>query len=118
MVVVATITLTGNAQNVADSFAAPAATAVSVPSTDRALKDAACRTISLQQDAGNTHIVAVGADNTVTTSAYGLGLPIPVGAALPAPIILGAYDQGGIRLSDLWIIGTANEKVHVLAVVI
>jgi hypothetical protein len=118
MIVVVTITLAGVAQNVADTpfIPAPAATAQTV--TGRALIDAACRTISLQADAANSHIVAVGADSTVTTSAFGLGIPIPTGAALGAPVILGAYDQGGIRLSDLWIIGTAGEKLHVLAVVI
>ena len=71
--------------------------------------------VSIQPAAANTNPVYVGASNAITSSAYGVRLPAPVDSIPPAPYIMEPWKLGvQMPLSSVWLIGTLNEKVHLL----
>lgn len=70
------------------------------------------RAIWLQVDQGATNPVYVGGDNTVSSSSWGWRLPAPAGGVPGVPLPI---DQAGqIKLTDLWVVGTNTEKLHVM----
>lgn len=70
------------------------------------------RLIALQPDKGNSNDVYVGAA-TLTSSDYGVRLD--PGDTAP-PVVLGHFDTGPYKLSEFYVLGTNNEKLHVLAI--
>lgn len=101
-----TLTLTGSAQPLSDLL--PNLD----PNTNKYL-----RLVWLQPDAANANPIYVGSDAGLTSSLYGLRLEAPVSTIPPAPFSLGELlDPTGVRLSDLYVLGTTGEKVHLLAV--
>lgn len=75
------------------------------------------RTVTLQPGTANTNPVYVGA-STLTSSDYGVRLEAPETSIPPAPLIL-ADTQGLVghfKLSDVYVLGTNNEKLHLLVV--
>lgn len=103
-----TLTLTGAAQALSDVLAEP------VRDQD---KHKPLRGLSLQPDPANTGPVYVGAAGVSATD-YGVRLPAPVSSEPSAPwqppVDAGA--QGVHTLGGIYVIGTENEKLHLLVV--
>ncbi len=104
-----TLTLSGVAQQLVAPDGAP-------PFGSSGKLDNAMRTITLQADPANAHVVYVGGSSAVSSTLYGIILPLPPSSIPAVPVVIGAYDSGPIKLSDIWVIGTAGEKLHVLGV--
>jgi hypothetical protein len=100
-----TLTLTGSAQALSTATSASAATV---------------RTVTIQQDPANTHVAYVGASSALTSAAWGVRLPAPVAGEPAAPFMLGdtQSQHGHFKLSDVYVLGTAAEKLHLLVVTI
>lgn len=106
MTVAYTLTLTGSAQRLSDVL--PNLD----PNTDKYL-----RLLWLQPDSGNGDPIYVGGSGSVSTDAYGFRLEAASTGIPPAPFSLGELlDPTGVRLSDLHVIGTDTEVLHLLAV--
>lgn len=73
-----------------------------------AAHDLPYRQVILQAETADIEI----GDSTVTTSVYGAKLP---STAPAAPLTLGPYESGPIKLSDLYAIST-NATLHILAI--
>lgn len=97
-----TVTLTGSAQNLETDL--PAGT------PDR------CRTLILQVDPSNSGLVYVGGSG-LTDSNFAFSLPIPVGGKAAPPFMLGDYETTVLRLDDIYVLGSASDKLYVSAVV-
>ncbi len=68
--------------------------------------------LSLQADAANTGPVYLGGYGTVlSSSAWGIFLPIPASSVPAAPVII--TEPGAIRLDEWTVIATAGEKLHI-----
>lgn len=70
-------------------------------------RDEAFRQLILQADTD----CFIGASSGVTTTTY--GTKIFAATASTAPLTIGAFDGGPIKLSDLYVIGTSG-KLHIL----
>ncbi len=55
----------------------------------------------------------IGASSSLTTSTYGYKLFAATNATMP--LVIGPFDAGPVKLSDLWVIGTSG-KLHILGV--
>lgn len=89
----ATVTLTGSAQ---------ALTAV---------YQGGIRWVSLQPDPANVNPSYVGGSG-ITSADYGVRLPAPSAGIPPPPHIIGEFADGTVALSDIYVIGTVGEKLH------
>lgn len=77
----------------------------------------------LQPRATNTAPVFVGTNTGMSSTAYGVRIPAPAAGDPPAPFSLGDFARGGsgygakspILLSELWVLGTTGDFLHVLA---
>lgn len=104
-----TLTLNGSAQQLS--------TVLTGDQSRGGSKDEAFRTILLQGDPANTHLIFVGSSSAVSSSLYGVAVPIPIATNNPTSLIEMSWSHSGpIKLSDIWVIGTQNEKLHILAV--
>lgn len=70
------------------------------------------RWISLQPGAANANPVFVGGQ-TVSSTSYGTRLPVASGGVPPPPHIIAEFADGSVSLEELFVIGTAAEKLHV-----
>lgn len=70
------------------------------------------RWVSIQPGTANANPAFVGGAG-VTTSDFGTYLPASSGSVPSAPMVLGEFYDGAIKLEDIYVIGTASEKVHV-----
>lgn len=77
------------------------------------------RTVTLQPGAANAGEVYIGGA-TVSASDYGVRLEVPEDSIPPAPMILAETQSpyGHFKLSDLYVIGTNTDKLHLLVVTI
>lgn len=97
------ITLTGDAQH------------LGVGLTEA--EDLPFRELLLQPQGDNANPIYVGGDDGVTTSSYGARIEAGDGSDVPpVPLKLGPYEGGPLKLSRVWVIGTADEVLHVLGV--
>lgn len=95
-------------QHYVATVTASAANLASVLS-DAAKEDVGCRQISLfVPPSGNSGTVYIGGVNGLTTTSYGFSIPSTGGL-----YSLGWYDCGPVKLSDIYIVGTANDKVYI-----
>lgn len=75
--------------------------------------------VSVQQDPANTHVTYIGGYNSggtqvVSSSDYGIVLPAPSGGVAPAPYPLDPWNKlSAILLNDIWVLGTAGEKLAI-----
>ena len=74
--------------------------------------DEAFRFLTLQSGKANTNDIFVGG-STVSATDYGMRLD-PTDT-IP-PIDMGHYDAGPVKLSEIYVIGTNNEKLHIFGV--
>jgi len=70
------------------------------------------RTLILQPDTANTHVCYVGGA-AVSSAAHAFRMEAPTATIPPAPFVLDGYDIGLLRPSEIFIIGTAAEIVHI-----
>jgi hypothetical protein len=77
------------------------------------------RTVSMQPGTANANPVYVGASG-VSSTVFGVRLEVPVTNIPPAPFMLGETQSqiGHFKLSDVYVIGTNAEKLHLLVVTI
>lgn len=91
-----TVTFTGSAQRL---------------STD---DDLTLDSIEFHPDPANTMPCYVGFNSSVTSSAYAVRLPAPDAQGEPPPPWLKTFrDHHAVSLSDIYVIGTLDEKVHI-----
>lgn len=74
------------------------------------------RFVSLQPGAGNANPVYIGGSSTLTSADYGVRLPAAAAGEPPAPYIVGEFKDGMVWERDIWVLGTASQKLHVLVV--
>lgn len=98
----ATLTLDGTAQPLLDAFG---------DTTVGGADDFPAQVLTLQPDGGNTHVVYYGGAG-VTTADYAFRQEAPTATIPPAPIIISLAD-GRLKPSQMYVIGTAGEKVHI-----
>ena len=100
-----TVTLTGAAQRLSDSLS-PVSGGVGQGSYDFAFQD-----LEFQPDGANGNPIYFGATNGVTSTDYGFRLEKATTGVPPAPFPLTL--RGSAKLSDMWVVGTAGEKLHI-----
>ena len=100
-----TVTLTATAT--------PVLTLINAAFGQGGARDEAFRFLSVQPDKANTNDAFVGG-STLTTADYGVRLD-PADTA-PAYDLCGHYDSGPMKLSEIYVVGTAGEKLHFLGV--
>ena len=71
--------------------------------------------IAVQADPANAGIVYLGGAETLSSTAYGVYIPKPVSTIPAAPIQLGT-GNGFLSASEIYIVGTTTDKLHVLVV--
>ena len=82
--------------------------------------DEALRIVSLQPDGANAGAVFVGGAPKVGTvvalssSDHGVRLEPGATGVPPAPFLIGEFETGPLRLSDIYVIGTDTEVLHIL----
>jgi hypothetical protein len=76
----------------------------------------------MQPRGTNTALIYIGSDNTVSSTNYGVRLEIPVSTIPQAPFNPGDFSSGRgygnkspIKLSDIWVLGTTGDNLHILA---
>lgn len=77
--------------------------------------DPGFRQLIVAADPANTAVAYVGADSSLSATSHGFALD-PTQATAQDRESLGPFDTGPVRLSDLWVLGTANERLHILGV--
>lgn len=79
----------------------------------------AIRTVTLQAGTANANPFYIG-DSSVSTTDYGVRVPAPVTNEPSAPVILGETQStyGHFKLSDIYVRGTNNEKIHLLVLTV
>jgi hypothetical protein len=103
-----TLALTGAAQRLSDVYG----DGVGVVN---AVNDIAYRELILAQDPANAAAIFVGASASVSSTAFGFSLD-PTEATAQDKVYLGPFDGGAIKLSQLWVIGTATQKLHIFGI--
>ena len=72
--------------------------------------------LAIQADPGNSHVVYVGGANVAVSSTnYGILIPIPVTSIPAAPTLL-QFDSGFFSLNQIYVIGTNTEKLRILVI--
>ena len=80
-----------------------------------AAEDLPFRQLRLQQVPANTAVIYVGASDTISATNHGASLD-PTQASAVDSLELGPFDAGPIKLSDLYVLGSANERLAILGV--
>lgn len=77
--------------------------------------DEAMAQIILAADPGNAAAVYVGSSSAVSSSLFGFAID-PAQATAQDRQSIGPFPQGSVKLSEIWVLGANNEKLHVLAI--
>jgi hypothetical protein len=101
-----TLTLTGVAQRLSTVLADP---------TVGGKDDIPFRQIILCQDPANAAVIYVGSSSAITSTNFGFSLD-PTEATAKDRESIGPFEAGPVKLSDLWVLGTNAQKLHVLGV--
>lgn len=101
-----TLTLTGVAQNLRT---------VLTNTEKGGPQDEAYRQIILAQDPGNSAVIYVGASSAVSSTLHGFSLD-PTQATAQDKISIGPFNDGPVKLSEIWVLGTNNEKLHIFGI--
>lgn len=100
-----TLTLNGAAQRLSTVLA------VTEPGGSR---DEAYRQLMLQADPANAAAVYVGSSNAVSAASHGFSLD-PTQATAPV-LVIGPFETGPVKLSEIWVLGTNTEKLHIFGI--
>jgi hypothetical protein len=71
------------------------------------------RTLSIQPDGANGNPVYLGGPG-VSSSDYGVRMEAGATGVPPAPLVLGEFGSGWVRLEELYVFGTAAQSIHLL----
>jgi hypothetical protein len=96
-----TVTVTAAARSLTSLLGLQDSDALNVP----------LQTLTLQADGGNSNPLFVGGPG-VTTSDWGIRIPTPAASVPAAPQEFSLMVRP-VKLSEIYIVGTAGEKVHV-----
>jgi hypothetical protein len=99
------LTLTGAAQSLLTAFGAD--------EPPGGANDPLCSFLSLQAPTDNSNAVFVGGSGVSATD-YGARIPVPVTNIPEVPFVIAGGPNVGVRLSQVFVIGTADEAVHIL----
>lgn len=66
---------------------------------------------------GNTAVAYVGASSSISASSYGFSLD-PTQATARDRETIGPFPHGPVKLSDIWVLGTNAEVLHILGVLL
>lgn len=103
-----TLTLSGSVQTLLAAFS---------DTTVGGVDDPACQAIILQPDGANAGVVYVGGEGaTITSSEHGFSLPAGVAGVPPAPFELPFSTV--VRPSQVKVLGTNTQKLHILFIVL
>lgn len=97
--------LSGAAQRLSDVYGG-------APSADNPAADIPYRTIVLQNQSG-ARVMTI--HNSALVSATVFSLKLDFTSTVP-PLVIGSYDSGPIKLGELWVFGTAADKLGILAI--
>lgn len=98
------LTLDGNAQRLS---------AVLPDAAAGGLHDRPVKAVSLQPAGANANPVYVG-NAGVSATDFGVRLEAGAAGVPPAPFVFGELQFGGLKLSELYVIGTNTQKLHLL----
>lgn len=71
----------------------------------------------LLQSGDATHIIYIGTDNLVSASHYAVHLDaVTANTIVHPPLPLGPFESGPLKLSDFWVVGTANDVLAISGV--
>jgi len=98
------LTLTGVAQRLSQVYASGAGNV-----DPSAAEDIPYRQVILSADPANTAVVYVGSSSSVSSTSHGFSLD-PTQAS-QVPVSLGPFETGPLKLSEIWVLGTNNERV-------
>jgi hypothetical protein len=70
------------------------------------------RWVSLQPGAANANPVYIGGEGVSSTD-YGTRIPVSSGSVPPPPHVIAEFSDGTTQLSDIYVLGTNTEKLHV-----
>lgn len=99
------LTLTGAAQSLLTAFGAA--------EPPGGANDPQCGFISFQAGAANANPFFIGGPGVSATD-YGVRIPVPAESVPAAPFVFSGGPNVGARLSRAFVIGTADEVVHIL----
>jgi hypothetical protein len=102
-----TLTLSGSTQRLSDAL---------VDKTPGGKDDVPFRALHLQPDGANGNAIFLGSSASVTSSLYGVRLPASASGVPSAPYVFEFSSEGPLKLSHFYVLGTANEKLHILGV--
>lgn len=102
MIFHATLDLDGTSQSLADAFVGNLGS---------------IKFLAMQADGANTGLIYVGGSQSTapTSSSYGFRIEIPASSIPVAPSIF-EFPTGSISLADFNVLGTSNDKLHLLIV--
>ena len=105
------LTLSGVAQRLSDAYGLGAPP---TPVTEAfAAADIPLRQVTFQAIVAVAAVIYVGDSNLVSSTVHGFRLD-PTDTQ--QPIMLGPFDSGPIKLSDFWVLGTANDVLVIGAI--
>jgi hypothetical protein len=112
-------TLLGGAERLSVILQAVAGVDQSTPTSPGSAKqvggadDAGFRHLFLQPDGGNGNPIYLGGDATVSATNHAFRMEKGNAGVPPGPTQVGPFDASGLKASDVWIFGTAGDKLHV-----
>lgn len=96
------LTLSGVAQRLSSVLAVP---------TVGGEQDFACLQVLLAADPANAAAVYIGSSSSVSSTSHAFSLD-PTQAS-QNPVSLGPFQMGCVKLSEIWVIGAANERIMI-----
>lgn len=99
------LTLNGSAQRLSTAIPAVAG----APGPDESYKQ-----LIFSSAPGNSNVIYVGANSSVSSTSHGFSLD-PTQAS-QQPVSIGPFGSVAVKLSEIWVIGTNAEILHVLGV--
>ena len=80
-----------------------------------AVDDISFRQLIVSADPANTAVAYGSDDSNISATNHGFALD-PTQATAVDKVSIGPFESGAVRLSDLWVLGTNNERLHILGV--
>ena len=77
------------------------------------LQDFPIRWIALTADPANVNPVYRGFSANLSASIWGQYIPAAAATVPAPPDIMAEFEDGRLNLSDIWVLGTAGEKLHI-----
>jgi hypothetical protein len=94
-----TLTFSGSAQSLSTLLAAT-------------VEDVEVYAIDIQADTGNANVCYVGAADVAAGT--GIRIPVPVTTVPEPPYRIGDFGTPKIRMANVYMLGTASQKAHIL----